>query len=107
MRVFRQVHVVEQGLILHRADIVIPFSETAVRPRCMHRGLGLILEIDSREFHEGRFEQDHNRQNNYDRLGLHWMTLTPNQVERRRSATRRAVEGAFARSQGKNSYTSV
>jgi hypothetical protein len=43
--------------------------------------MGLLLEIDSREFHDGRFEEDHQRQTTYDLLGFWWTTFTPTQLE--------------------------
>ena len=38
-------------------------------------GDGLIVEIDSEEFHAKAFERDHSRQSTYDALGYHWVTL--------------------------------
>lgn len=93
---WRQVPILGLAGERHRIDFVIPFRRRARRPPFLGPGVGLGVEIDSREFHEGAFERDHARQSVYDALGLHWITLTPNQLKRPKQVER-AIEGALAR----------
>jgi very-short-patch-repair endonuclease len=58
---------------------------------------GVLVEIDSREFHERQFEKDHERGSLFDRLGYHWISLTPNQIEFRPNEALQAIEGALRR----------
>jgi hypothetical protein len=64
----------------------------ADRPERACPTLGLIVEVDSQEFHDGRFEQDHQRQTTYDLLGFEWTTVTPNQLRDSPLRVRRAIE---------------
>ncbi len=93
---WRQVPILGLTGERHRIDFVIAFRRKARRPLLLGPGDGLGIEIDSREFHEGTFERDHARQSVYDALGLHWITLTPNQLKRPRQVER-AIDGALAR----------
>ncbi len=101
---WRQVPVFYKGRIRYRADFVLPFLPSGDRPWVRRRPCpnrltrfhGLIAEIDSRQWHEGSFERDHERQAFYDSLGLHWITLTPNQVERIQ-LLKATLAGAFLR----------
>lgn len=93
---WRQVPILGLAGERHRIDFVISFRPKARRPVLLGPGIGLGVEIDSREFHEGTFERDHARQTVYDALGLHWITLTPNQLKRPKQVER-AVDGALAR----------
>jgi hypothetical protein len=95
---WRQMPIYERGRQKHRVDFVIPFRRTRVRPSIVAPPDGLLVEIDSREWHEGSFEKDHERQSTYDRLGFHWITLTPNQVEH--SSIKRTIDGAIRRATG-------
>lgn len=101
---WRQIPVFYKGRIRYRADFVIPFLPRGervwvrrrARPQHLTRFLGLVAEVDSRQWHEGSFERDHERQSFYDSLGLHWITLTPNQIERTQ-LLKAALTGAFLR----------
>jgi hypothetical protein len=104
---FRQVWVYERGRPKHRVDLVIPFDQNASRPERLTSGFGLILEVDSREFHEGRFQEDHERQTTYDYLGLDWMSFTPTQLERRRNRERQAFETTFNRARNSHRLKSA
>ena len=94
--VWRQVPILGLDGERHRIDFVIAFRTKARRPLLLGPGIGLGVEVDSREFHEGAFERDHARQSVYDALGLHWITLTPNQLNRPKQVER-AISGALAR----------
>ncbi len=93
---WRQVPILGLGGEHHRIDFVIAFRRKVRRPLLLGPGLGLGVEVDSREFHEGEFERDHARQSVYDALGLHWITLTPTQLKRPKQVER-AIEGALSR----------
>lgn len=95
---WRQMVIVgSNGRPVHRVDLVIPFVPIKRRPVILRPSDGLIVEIDSREFHEGAFERDHSRQSTYDALGYHWITLTPRQIEHEPKAVQRAIDGALSR----------
>ncbi len=83
----------------HRVDFVLPvnFSRDKRRPRppVFRPELGLIIEIDSKEFHANAFEKDHLRQANYDRLGYRWVSFTPTQIERSPQLVLRTIEGVL------------
>jgi hypothetical protein len=91
-RCWRQVPILDRSTVVHRVDLVLPFRRLR-RPDVLIPGDGLLVEIDSREFHERSFERDHRRQSTYDRLGHPWVSFTPTQVER----DRRAVAAVLAR----------
>ena len=93
---WRQMHVVSRGRIRHRVELVIPVLRMR-RPEVLLPAHGLLVEIDSREFHERQFEKDHQRQSTYDALGYHWVTFTPNQIERQRQKVQRVLEVGLAR----------
>ncbi len=93
---WRQVPILGLAGERHRIDFVLAFRRKARRPLLLGPGDGLGIEIDSREFHEGTFERDHARQSVYDALGLHWITLTPNQLKRPKQVER-TIDGALAR----------
>ena len=100
LRCWRQMHVWDKGRIQHRADLVIPRAETVrmpFKPEVLKPHHGLLVEIDSRAFHESRFEEDHERQSTYDALCFHWVSFTPMQIERHPAKVRRAIEGAMRR----------
>jgi hypothetical protein len=92
IRCWRQFPIYERGRLKHRVDLVIPFDQHAPRPDRLSPRDGLLLEVDSREFHEGKFEQDHQRQTTYDLLGFAWTTVTPNQVRDTPGRVLRALE---------------
>ena len=96
---WRQLPVVDGSRIVQRVDFVLPFGEYGRRPPLITADTGLLIEIDGRQFHDGTFEQDHKRQSNYDRLGLHWISLTPTQIEHGGQRTRLAIDGALRRAQ--------
>ncbi len=89
---WRQMWLYEHGRRKHRVDLVIPFDQKMRRPSRLRPDLGLLFEVDSREFHEGRFEEDHARQTTYDLLGFEWVTFTPNQLEHQAGRARLALE---------------
>ncbi len=93
---WRQVPILGLAGERHRIDFVLAFQPKARRPILLGPDDGLGVEIDSREFHEGAFEADHARQSVYDALGLHWITLTPNQLKRPKQVER-SIDGAMAR----------
>jgi hypothetical protein len=97
IRCWRQVCIFEAGRAKHRVDLVIPFRQSAKRPELLTPDLGLLLEIDSREFHDGRFEEDHQRQSTYDVLGFWWTTFTPTQLEHHSSRSKVALESKLER----------
>jgi very-short-patch-repair endonuclease len=76
---WRQVPVIGRRTRL-RADFMVPYRLKR-RPRVIRAWMGLLLELDSREFHEHRFEKDHARETSYDDLGYRWLSFTPNQIE--------------------------
>lgn len=61
---WRQVPIFERGRLRHRVDFVIPAGRgrrRRQRPEFLSPLDGTLVEIDSREWHEGRFEEDHER----------------------------------------------
>jgi hypothetical protein len=101
--IWRQVPVVFGGRIKHRVDFVLAYDpKRKHRPRILDKDHGLIVEIDSRKFHEQRFEEDHERESTYDRLGYHWVSFTPNQIEKSQNTVLAAITGARSRRVGTN-----
>ncbi len=94
---WRQVPVVDGTRRLHRVDTVVPFNQRRPRPAVLLSSDGILVEVDSREFHENRFEEDHQRESNYDRLNFHWISVTPNQIEHRPHTVIASLQGAFRR----------
>lgn len=95
---WRQVPIHERGRVKHRVDLVVPFDQGRARiwrPQLLVPSDGLLLEVDSREFHQDRFEQDHARETTYDLLGFSWMSFTPNQLEHHPARARAAFERRF------------
>ena len=89
----------------HRVDFVLPARPSPKRrprPVPFRPGDGLIIEIDSREFHERAFERDRARQTNYDRLGYRWVAFTPNQIERSPLLVAQTIEAV--RESGRRNY---
>ena len=100
VRCWRQMAVWHHGRIRHRVDLVIPASRTVrfpPRPELLRPDQGLLVEIDSREFHERKFEEDHRRQTLYDALGFNWVSFTPSQMERELPNVQRAIAVALRR----------
>jgi hypothetical protein len=97
---WRQVWIYEHGRPKHRVDLVIPFKQRMARPAKLTPGMGLLLEVDSREFHERQFEKDHARQTTYDLLGFEWISFTPNQLEHQENRCRKALEVRIERGSG-------
>jgi hypothetical protein len=93
---WRQLHIYERGRVAHRVDIVVPFHQLANRPEFLGPEHGLLLEIDSRQFHERRFEEDRSRQTTYDVLGFSWTAFTPNQFEHHPARVRRAFDAVYS-----------
>ncbi len=94
---WRQVPVLDGTQELHRVDTVVPFNPRRPRPTLLRPTDGVLVEVDSREFHEHRFEEDHRRSMNYDRLNFHWIAITANQIEHRPNVVMAALRGAFQR----------
>lgn len=94
---WRQIPITERGRISFRADFLIPFRPRRRRPDVIRACDGVLLEIDSREFHEPSFERDHDRGSTYDALGFHWISLTPRQIEQHPAKVRKVIDGAFRR----------
>jgi very-short-patch-repair endonuclease len=86
----------EEGRTKFRADFMIPFRRR-LRPDTVRPSDGLLIEIDSREFHENQFDRDHERGSTYDALGFHWISVTPNQIEYQPTKVLKALEGASRR----------
>jgi hypothetical protein len=95
---WRQIPIIEKGRTKFRADFMIPFRRRR-RPELVRPSDGLLVEIDSREFHENQFDRDHDRGSTYDALGYHWISVTPNQIEHQPERVRKALEGARKRAQ--------
>ena len=93
---WRQIPIFRQGRIEFRADFMIPFKWQR-RPETIRASMGVLVEVDSREFHEGQFERDHRRGAVYNGLGYHWITVTPNQIEHEPALVRRSLGGALTR----------
>jgi hypothetical protein len=91
---WRQVPILTGGRILQRVDFVLPLG-TGRRPELLRPEHGVLLEIDGRGPHESRFEEDHRRQTNYDRLGYRWLSLTPTQIEHQPLLSMQAVERVY------------
>ncbi len=93
---WRQIPILRRGRIDFRADFMIPFRQQR-RPETIRASMGLLVEVDSRQFHEGQFERDHRRGAVYNELGYHWITVTPNQIEHEPGLVRRSLAGALQR----------
>jgi hypothetical protein len=93
---WRQIPILRRGRIEFRADFMIPFRQQR-RPETIRASMGILVEVDSREFHEGQFERDHRRGAVYNELGYHWITVTPNQIEQEPDLVRRSLAGALTR----------
>jgi hypothetical protein len=100
LQCWRQVPILDGHRVIHRVDTVIPFNQRRKRPALLLPSDGILGEVDSREFHENRFEEDHDRESNYDRLGFHWISVTPNMVEHRPGRAIAALYGAIRRADG-------
>jgi very-short-patch-repair endonuclease len=96
LRPWRQIPILENGRIVFRADFMLPFIQSQ-RPDVIRTSLGLLIEIDGREFHEPQFERDHRRGSTYDTLGFNWVSFTPTQIETQPKAVQKAICGAFSR----------
>ena len=94
---WRQLHIYERGRVTHRVDLVVPFDQRAKRPEILTPEHGLLLEVDSREFHERRFERDRSRQTTYDVLGFAWTAFTPSQLEQQPARVKRAFDALYSR----------
>jgi hypothetical protein len=66
-----------------------------VRPNHM-----LFCELNSKEFHEGMFEQDSEKRNALDRAGFHHIGLTPNQITHHPEKALATIHGAIRRAGG-------
>ena len=96
-RTWRQFDIVgESGK--KRVDLVIPFlQQRRRRPEQLVPDDGLLVEIDSEEFHAPAFERDSDRDNHYDSLGYHWVSIRPTLVEHNLAKVSRIIDGAMSR----------
>ena len=97
---WRQVPVL--GPRRNRADFMLPYRPSKrrllpPRPEVFLPPCGVLVEIDSREYHEARFEEDHARETNYDELGFVWRSFTPNQIEHDWARVARVLQRGLAR----------
>jgi hypothetical protein len=72
---YREAFRVDFVLLRRRRNVRRP------RPNEWIPGLGLVLEINGKQWHEGTFERDHHRQVTFAALGIPWLGVTPNQIE--------------------------
>ena len=93
---WRQVPVRRNGRIVNVADFMLPFASRR-RPEVFSPTDGVLLEVDSRQFHAEEFDHDSRRNSNYDGLSCHWVAITANQIERQVEVVRRSIAGAFRR----------
>ena len=77
--VWRQVPIVG-GRSKHRSDFMAS-PRLRRRPKVFQPHHGVLLEVDSREFHDDRFEEDHLRDLMYSELGYRWLSFTPKQIQ--------------------------
>ena len=94
--VWRQVPILGFGGERRRIDFFIAFRRKASLPLFLGPGVGLGIEIDSREFHEGAFERDHERQSVNEALGLHYIVVTADQLKHPKQVAR-VIDGTMAR----------
>lgn len=100
---WRQLWVYLNGRRTYRVDLVIPWiggtRRRIERPRKVTPTCGLVLEVNSNEFHNNSdaFQRDHERQLIFDSLGIHWLAITPKLLAERESLLRKALTGAFNR----------
>ncbi len=85
---FRQVPIYVNGRILYRCDFALPFRVHRwyrQRPRRFLPSEFLLVEIDSREFHDhdSGFERDHERDLMYRKLGYRFLCFTAKQIQHR------------------------
>ncbi len=85
---FRQVPIYVNGRIIYRCDFAIPFDSGRWHRRRPHRfppAKFLLVEIDSRQFHDhdSGFERDHERDLMYRMLGYQYLCFTAHQVQHR------------------------
>jgi hypothetical protein len=76
---WRQVKVIG-ATSSHRADCMVSYRLRR-RPAVIRASMGFLVELDSREFHQNRFEEDHARELTYNDLGYRWLIFTPRQIE--------------------------
>ena len=103
---WRQMRVHARGTVVRRVDFVIPYRPI-LRPQVLLPGTGLLVEIDGREFHERRFEEDHRRQTTYDRLGHRWTSFSATQIEREPRVVLAAIGEIFAKETSKQRARSL
>lgn len=77
---WRQVEVID-GTRRYRVDFVAPFRSRP-RPSCLTPADGVLIDIDGREFHDTRFEEDYRRRASFEAMSFRWLAFTPTQVER-------------------------
>jgi hypothetical protein len=67
------------------------------RPQPIRPHQLLFCELNSKEFHEGTFEQDSEKRNAFDRAGFHHIGITPNQVTHHPEKALASILGAIDR----------
>ncbi len=90
---WRQVEV-KIGGRRFRVDFGFPL-QGGRRPLVVRPSDVLLCEVDSRTFHQDRFEQDYERRNAFDRAGFHHIELTPNEVSRHPQRAFASLTGAL------------
>jgi hypothetical protein len=97
---WRQVWVQVDGREDYRIDFVLPFDDSAARPRLFSSNDGVGVEVNSKQYHPLNFERDYQKGADYNALRLHWIQVTPNQIERQPLLVRKSINGAFLRAGG-------
>lgn len=95
---WRQVEVLIAGKRI-RLDFVIGANRRRLcdRPERFRPSHGMVLELQGREFHEGRFEEDHERFALLTRSGFHYVAVTAQQLQRRPASVRATIDAGLRR----------
>ncbi len=82
-----------------RVDFVIGAHRRRLRdrPDRLRPSHGLVLEVQGREFHDGRFEEDHERFALLTRAGFHFVAVTARQLQRHPASVRATIDAALRR----------
>jgi hypothetical protein len=95
---WRQINIVINGK-KYRIDfgfsLGVRYRPLRTRPNHL-----LFCELNSKEFHEGRFEQDSDKRNALDQAGFHHIGLTPNQITHHPERALATITGAIRRAGG-------
>jgi very-short-patch-repair endonuclease len=96
---WRQARIYEAGRIRFRCDFAVALRRTQLRPTYFLPHLVLLIEVDSREFHdnESTFEADHHRYATYETLGYSYLAFTPTQIEKYPDFVKRVIRSRLRR----------